>query len=83
MDTQLITRYTELTAARDDIRLKRAAAQARLEDSEKALEVTVAEVKGLGFQSVAELQAAIATSEAEMLVLIEEAEAKLKAGGYA
>jgi hypothetical protein len=82
MDTQLIARYTELTAAKDDIRLKHAAAQARLEDSEKAMGETVGEIKELGFQSVAELQAAIVLHESELKVLIEEAEKKLRVGGY-
>lgn len=83
MDNTTIARYSELKAAQEDIGLKRAAAEARLQDSEAAMATAVAEVKAQGFGSVAELQTAIAAAEGELNILLEEAEAKLKAGGYA
>lgn len=83
MDNKLIQEYTALKAAKDDITAKRAAAQARLEDAEGALAEHVAEVKALGYQSVAELQLAISEAESEITVLIEQGQAQLQAGGYA
>lgn len=83
MEQELVKRYAELQAAEDDIKIKKAQAQARLEDAQKRLEEGVAEVKALGFKTVAELQLAIAEVDAELKVQIEKAEAKLKLGGYA
>ena len=83
MNTQLVQRYSQLQAAADDIKQKRAGAAARLEDAQAKLAEHVADVKRLGFGTMGELQLAISEAEAEMNVLIEQGEAKLKAGGYA
>lgn len=83
MDTQLIKRYSELQAASDDIKQKLAAAEARRDDAKTKLAEHVADVNRLGFGTLAELQLAISEAEAEMTVLLEQGEAKLKAGGYA
>ncbi len=83
MDNTLVRRYSELQAAADDIKIKKAQAEARLEDAREKLEKGVAEVKSLGFQTVAELQLAIAAADGELKVQLEKAEAKLAQGGYA
>jgi hypothetical protein len=83
MDNELVKRYTALKAAADDIALKRSAAMARVEDAKKALGEVISEVRDSGYGSVAELKAAIEANEAELNVLLQDAEEKLKAGGYA
>ncbi len=80
---ELVLEYSKLKAAADDIVLKRAAAAARLEDAEGAMAVSVAEVKALGFGTVAELQLAISETETALRVQLEAADEKLKEGGYA
>lgn len=82
MDNTLVQRYSELQGAADDIKIKKAQAEARLEDAKQTLEVGIGEVKALGFQTVAELQLAIAAAEGELRVQLENAEEKLKQGGY-
>ncbi len=83
MDVGLIRKYTELQAEADAIRLKRATAVAKLEDAKDRLQVHVNDVKRLGFGTLAELQLALSEAEAELKVLMEQAEAKLVKGGYA
>ncbi len=83
MTKDLVMEYSRLKAAEDDIKLKRAAAAARLEDAQEGLATAVAEIQALGFGTVAELQLAIAEAEGELKVLLEAAEAKLQEGGYA
>lgn len=82
MDTNLVKKYSELKAAEDDIRMKKAAAEARLEDARTLLAQYVGEVQALGFSTVADLQAAIEANEAELRVLLEDAENRLREGGY-
>lgn len=79
--SELIERYNVLSTKVDELKLKEAAAEARFEDASKVLAATVEEVKGLGFQSAADLEKAIVDAESELKTRLDEASTILSEAG--
>lgn len=77
-----VERYTAIKAKADDAKLKKAQAEARLEDAKKKAAEMVAEITAAGYPSVGALKDAIDLMEAELKVLLDEADKKLTEAGF-
>ncbi len=82
MDKDLIIEYSQLTADVEDIKLKKAAAEARVADASQVLADNITQIKGIGIEDLPALKAEIAKTEEELRLVLTNASARLKEAGY-